>query len=58
MLKRDIMNSCYDGAIEKQKVEGYFFLERGLATVPLLALMPLPLHRYLWSGIMPFRGCE
>jgi hypothetical protein len=42
MLK-DIVNSCYDSAIEKQKAEGYIVLERGLATIPLagpmLALM-------------------
>ena len=57
MLK-DIVNSCYDSAVEKQKAEGYIVLERGLATIPLPGL-DVPFHsRYLWSGVMPFRGCE
>ena len=57
MLK-DIVNSCYDSALEKQKAEGYIVLERGLATIPLAGL-DVPFHsRYLWSGVMPFRGCE
>ena len=57
MLK-DIVNSCYNGTIEKQKVKGYIVLERGLAMVPLAGL-DVPFHsRYLWSGIMPFRECE
>jgi fatty acid synthase subunit alpha, fungi type len=57
MLK-DIVNSCYDSAVEKQKGEGYIVLERGLATIPLAGL-DVPFHsRYLWSGVMPFRGCE
>ena len=31
MLK-DIVKSCYDSAVEKQKAEGYIVLERGLAS--------------------------
>jgi len=34
MLK-DIVNSCYDSAVEKQKAEGYIVLERGLVMIPL-----------------------
>ena len=57
-MLRDIVNSCYDSAVEKQKAEGYIVLERGLATIPLAGL-DVPFHsRYLWSGVMPFRGCE
>ena len=57
MLK-DIVNSCYDSVVEKQKAEGYIVLERGLATIPLPDL-DVPFHpRYLWSGVMPFQGCE
>lgn len=57
MLK-DIVNSCYDSALEKQKTEGYIILERGLATIPLSGI-DVPFHsRYLWSGVMPFRACE
>jgi len=52
------MNSCYDSAVEKQKAEGYVVLGRGLATIPLAGL-GVPFHScYLWSGVMPFRGCE
>ncbi|KAI0264369.1 fatty acid synthase [Gloeopeniophorella convolvens] len=55
MLK-DIVNSCYDRALEKQKTEGYITLERGLATIPLSGI-DVPFHsRYLWSGVMPFRA--
>jgi hypothetical protein len=39
MLK-DIVNSCYDGAIEKQKVEGYFSSSVVSLQSLLLALMP------------------
>ena len=57
MLK-DTVNNCYDSAIEKQNVEGYVVLERGLATIPLAGL-DVPFHScYLWSGVMPFRECE
>lgn len=57
MLK-DIVDGCYDSALEKQKADGYIVLERGLATIPLAGL-DVPFHsRYLWSGVMPFRGCE
>ena len=57
MLK-DIVNNCYDRALEKQKAEGYIILERGLATIPLGGI-DVPFHsRYLWSGVMPFRACE
>jgi hypothetical protein len=53
-----LMNSCYGSAAEKQKAEGYIILERGLATIPLAGL-DVPFHsHYLWSGVMPFRGCE
>ncbi|KAF8271214.1 fatty acid synthase [Lactarius quietus] len=55
MLK-DIVNNCYDRALEKQKAEGYIILERGLATIPLGGI-DVPFHsRYLWSGVMPFRA--
>lgn len=37
MLK-DIENSCYDRALEKQRAEGYIVLERGLATIPLASI--------------------
>jgi hypothetical protein len=57
MLK-DIVNSCYDGTVEKQKADSYNVLERGLATVPLASLH-VPFHpRYLWFGAMPFWGRE
>lgn len=57
MLK-DIVNSCYGSALEKQKTEGYIILERGLATIPLAGI-DVPFHsRYLWSGVMPFRACK
>ena len=57
-MLNDIVNSCYDSAVEKQNAEGYIVLERGLATIPLAGL-DVPFHsRYLWSGVMPFRGCE
>jgi fatty acid synthase subunit alpha len=57
MLK-DIVNSCYDSAVEKQKAEGCIVLERRLATIPLPGL-DVPFHsRYLWSGVMPSRECE
>jgi hypothetical protein len=57
MLK-DIVNSYYDSAVEKQKAEGYIVLERGLATIPLAGL-DVPFHLcYLWSGVMSFWGCE
>jgi fatty acid synthase subunit alpha len=46
MLK-DIVNSCYDRALEKQKAEGYLVLERGLAMIPLAGI-DVPFHsRYL-----------
>ena len=38
MLK-DIVNSCYDSAVEKQKAEDYIVLEHGLTTILFLALM-------------------
>ena len=57
MLK-DIVNSCYDRVLEKQKAESYIVLERGLATIPLSGI-DVPFHsRYLWSGIMPFCACK
>jgi fatty acid synthase subunit alpha, fungi type len=57
MLK-DIVNNCYDHALEKQKTEGYIVLERRLVTTPLAGI-DVPFHsRYLWSGVMPFRACE
>jgi len=46
MLK-DIVNSCYDHALKKQKAEGYIILERGLAMIPLTGI-DVPFHlRYL-----------
>jgi len=57
MLK-DIVNSCFESALEKQKAEGYIVLERGLATIPLSGI-DVPFHsRYLWSGVIPFHACE
>ena len=57
MLK-DIVNGCYDSAIEKQKADGYIVLERGLAMIPLPGL-DVPFHScYLWPGVMPFCRCE
>jgi hypothetical protein len=56
MLK-DIVNNCYDSAVEKQKADGYIVLEHGLATIPLAGL-DVAYPRYLWSGVMPFRGRE
>ena len=46
MLK-DIVNSCYDRALEKQKAKGYIVLECGLTTIPLTGI-DVPFHsRYL-----------
>ncbi len=54
MLK-DIVNSCYDSVVEKQKAKGYIILERGLAMIPLASPdVPFPSH-YLWSVLCPFR---
>jgi len=56
MLK-DIVNSCYDSVVEKQKAEGYIVLECGLATIPLSGALMSHFHsRYLWSGVMSFWG--
>ncbi|KAH9962111.1 hypothetical protein BC827DRAFT_225937 [Russula dissimulans] len=57
MLK-DIVNGCYESAIEKQKTEGYIVVERasGLATIPPSGI-DAPFHScYPWSGVMPFRA--
>jgi len=54
-MLNDIVNSCYDSAVEKQKAEGCIVLERGLATIPLAGLDVLFHSRYLWSDVMPFR---
>ncbi|KAH9954799.1 hypothetical protein BC827DRAFT_1379315 [Russula dissimulans] len=57
MLK-DIVNDCYESALEKPKTEGYITLERasGLATIPLSGI-DAPFHScYPWSGVMPFRA--
>ena len=52
------MDRCYDSALEKRKGDGYIVLKCGLATIPLAGL-DVPFHsHYLWSGVMPFRGCE
>jgi fatty acid synthase subunit alpha, fungi type len=57
MLK-DIVNNCYDHALEEQMTEGYIVLERGLTTISLAGI-DAPFHsRYIWSGVMPFRACE
>ena len=46
MLK-DIVNTCYDRTLEKQKAEGYIVLKCGLATIPLAGI-DVPFHsRYL-----------
>ena len=44
MLK-DIVNSCYDSAVEKQKAKGYIVLKRGLAMIPLVGL-DVPFHSH------------
>jgi fatty acid synthase subunit alpha, fungi type len=57
-LLKDIVNNCYDHALEKQKTEGYIVLERRLATIPLAGI-DVPFHsHYLWPGVMPFCACE
>ena len=57
MLK-DIVNSCYDRVLEKQKTESHIVLERGLATIPLSVIDVFFHLRYIWSGAMPFRACK
>jgi len=53
----DIVDNCYQRAVELQKAEGYIKLERGFATIPLPGI-DVPFHsRYLWAGVMPFRAC-
>ena len=37
MLK-DIINSCYDSVVERQKAKDYVALKRGLTTIPLAGL--------------------
>jgi fatty acid synthase subunit alpha, fungi type len=57
---KNIVNSCYESALEKQKIDSYIVLEpaSGLATIPLSGI-DVPFHsRYLWSGVMSFRACE
>ncbi|KAI0046589.1 fatty acid synthase [Auriscalpium vulgare] len=52
----DIVDHCYQSALDLQKSEGYIKLERGFATIPLPGL-DVPFHsRYLWAGVMPFRA--
>ena len=38
-MLRDIVNSCYDGVVEKQKAEDCIVLKHGLTTILFLALM-------------------
>ena len=53
MLK-DIVNSCYDSVVAKQKAKGNIVLECGLTMISLAGLN-IPFHsHYLWSGVMPF----
>ena len=52
------MDGCYDSAFEKQKADSYIVLVRGLAMIPLAGLDVSFHSRYLWSGVMLFRGCE
>ncbi len=40
---KDVANSCYDSAVEKQKAEGYIVLEYGLTMIPLAGL-DVPFH--------------
>ena len=57
MLK-DIVNSCYNYVLEKQKAESYIVLERGLTMIPISGI-DVPFHLcYLWSGVMPFCACK
>ncbi|KIY43927.1 fatty acid synthase [Fistulina hepatica ATCC 64428] len=53
---KDIVQSCYESALELQKSTGYIILERGFATIPLPGI-DVPFHsRYLWAGVLPFRA--
>jgi fatty acid synthase subunit alpha, fungi type len=54
----DIVTECFERAKALQKSEGHISLERGFATIPLPGI-DVPFHlRYLWAGVMPFRGCN
>jgi hypothetical protein len=54
----EIIDECYQKALDLQKSEGHITLERGFATIPLPGI-DVPFHsRYLWAGVMPFRACS
>jgi len=52
----EIIDGCWDMAVEKEKNDGSVILERGFATIPLPGI-DVPFHsRYLWPGVMAFRN--
>ena len=48
-MLRDIVNSCYDGTVKKQKAEDCIVLEHGLTTILFLALMSPSTARAIFS---------
>ncbi|KIY48753.1 hypothetical protein FISHEDRAFT_9172, partial [Fistulina hepatica ATCC 64428] len=53
---KEIVQSCYESALELQKSTGHIILERGFATIPLPGI-DVPFHsRYLWAGVLPFHA--
>jgi len=52
----EIIDGCWDMAVEKEKKDGSVILERGFATIPLPGI-DVPFHsRYLWPGVLSFRN--
>lgn len=52
----EIIEGCWDMAVEKEKKDGQVILERGFSTIPLPGI-DVPFHsRYLWPGVLSFRN--
>lgn len=52
----EIIDGCWDMAVEKEQKDGAVVLERGYATIPLPGI-DVPFHsRYLWPGVLSFRN--
>jgi fatty acid synthase subunit beta len=52
----EIIEGCWDLAVEKEQKDGGVVLERGFATIPLPGI-DVPFHsRYLWPGVLAFRN--
>jgi fatty acid synthase subunit beta len=52
----EIIDGCWDMAVEKEEKDGQVILERGFATIPLPGI-DVPFHsRYLWPGVLSFRN--